>query len=213
MKKQVIAILSIMVAVSAAYSQRSDYGHGRHNHSHDYEEDGYQQPTYSNRDSMVRPARSQSLQERQAILSATEVANMASELAQKISSSEASDAQLSQVNTQLNAVAKDLISLSKQLDSAAKPGTCVIYTEPNFQGLAIELRAGEAAGHFGQSIVNGRYENLNDKMSSLAVARGCTLQMWQDKYFGGQMDTYTMSTPQFSKEKDDFYTSAKCFCN
>ncbi len=214
MKKQFLAFVSIIIATSAAYSQRSDNDYrNREGNGYRNRHNGFQDRESNDRSSVVMPNRSGSLQERQTAMVATEVANIANNLAQKITSSAASDQQLQQIQVRLNAVAQDLMSLSKQLDMVAAAGTCVMFTEPNFQGISVILHAGETAYNLSNTVVNGRFENLNDQISSVGVGRNCTLQMWENKSFGGRLDTYTSSTPQLSNGNDNFYTSAKCFCN
>ncbi len=89
---------------------------------------------------------------------------------------------------------------------------CNMYTESNFKGMAIALVANQIAD-LRTVVINNRWEDLSQQISSVTVGKGCVLQMWQYQELKGRRDDYLVSVPQLPAGADDYHISARCLCN
>ncbi len=201
MKKHILAITSLLLLATISHGQNWNDWENRRGR---FGGRGHQPPT--------QPFDAQGIQRQNTASAAQQLAAIASDISQKASVSDASIEQLQAAQNQLLQISQQLTQISRSLENLVPPGICaVMYTNPNFSGIAVPLRAGEAIYNLSGININGRWENLNDQISSVAVGRNCTLQMWEHKNFGGRSDGFNSAISQV--QMDNYYTSAKCFCN
>lgn len=82
--------------------------------------------------------------------------------------------------------------------------SCTIYYHGDYRGASVEFRPGEEAPWYGS--------RWNDQVSSVRVAQGCELQIWEHVTFQGLRAVITRDTPYIGPAWNDRVSSSICRC-
>lgn len=97
-----------------------------------------------------------------------------------------------------------LLSISSAF--AQSDGECLLFEHDGFRGRIMSMYAGEA--------VNLRSSQFwNDRVSSVDIARGCTLTMYEDTEMSGDVSDFEGRVPALKEYGwNDRMSSATCSC-
>ncbi|RJG44756.1 MULTISPECIES: beta/gamma crystallin domain-containing protein [unclassified Mesorhizobium] len=93
-------------------------------------------------------------------------------------------------------------SAAAQYDEDA---ACVMYEHNNYRGRALPMQSGQAV-----SFRNGQF--WNDRVTSIRVARGCTLMAYQHSRMRGNEREFNRDDHNIGNWSDGI-SSAECYCD
>ncbi|MEI5678162.1 hypothetical protein G6N74_06940 [Mesorhizobium sp. CGMCC 1.15528] len=96
-------------------------------------------------------------------------------------------------------------SASAQYYNEYRDVACVMYEDSNYSGRALRMQPDQAV-----SFRSGQF--WNDRVSSIRVARGCSLVVYEDTRMGGRSQEFRRNDRHVGDWNDEI-SSAECYCD